>query len=264
MVRGLFPTTPWIEDLQAARRSEAILRDFIETSTISLHWVGADGTICGRIRRGSISSGMPAMNTLAGTSSSFTRIPVISDILACLSRGETLRDCPARLRHRDGSIRHVLINSSVLFEDGKFIHTRCFTRDVTALVEEQSTREEQRRVNALSARVGRHLIESSTLDDMLPKCAEAITAEFAVCFARIWTFSIKKRMFWSFARVPMSRLDLEGIAARIPVGSEGLGRIAAQGKPFSTNQPFGDADVLGLDVRQGARDSRVRRLSADH
>jgi PAS domain S-box-containing protein len=56
----------------------------------------------------------------------------ITDILACLGRGQTLRDHPARLRARDGSIRDVLINSNVLFEDGKFVHTRCFTRDVTA------------------------------------------------------------------------------------------------------------------------------------
>ena len=57
--------------------------------------------------------------------------PVINEMLGRLSRGETLRDHPARLRHRDGSIRHVLVDSSVLFEDGKFVHTRCFTRDVT-------------------------------------------------------------------------------------------------------------------------------------
>jgi PAS domain S-box-containing protein len=37
----------------------------------------------------------------------------------------------ARLRCKNGSIRDVLINSNVLFEDGKFVHTRCFTRDVT-------------------------------------------------------------------------------------------------------------------------------------
>ena len=48
---------------------------------------------------------------------------VINDILTCLRRGGTLREYPARLRHRDGSIRHVCINSSVLFEDGKFVHS---------------------------------------------------------------------------------------------------------------------------------------------
>ena len=203
---GIVPDNALDRELQAARRSEAILRDFVETSTISLHWVGADGTILWANQAELDLLGYARDEYIGRNIIEFhADAPVISDILACLSRGETLRDCPARLRHRDGSIRHVLINSSVLFEDGKFIHTRCFTRDVTALVEEQSTREEQRRVNALSARVGRHLIESSTLDDMLPKCAEAVTATFGVCFARIWTLD-KKRMFWSFARVPMSQL----------------------------------------------------------
>ncbi len=32
---------------------------------------------------------------------------------------------------KDGSVRYVLINSSILWHDGKFIHTRCFTRDIT-------------------------------------------------------------------------------------------------------------------------------------
>ena len=34
-----------MHELTALRRSEAALRDFIETSTIGLHWVGPDGTI---------------------------------------------------------------------------------------------------------------------------------------------------------------------------------------------------------------------------
>jgi signal transduction histidine kinase len=44
---------------------------------------------------------------------------------------------------KDRSIRHVLINSNALFEGGKFIHTRCFTRDVT-----DRKREEDRMVSA--------------------------------------------------------------------------------------------------------------------
>src|SRR5262245_9815770 len=32
-------------ELQALRRSDIVLRDFIETATIALHWVAADGTI---------------------------------------------------------------------------------------------------------------------------------------------------------------------------------------------------------------------------
>ena len=61
----------------------------------------------------------------------FCACAVIADILARLTAGETLADYPARLRCKDGSRREVLIHSSVYWEDGKFIHTRCFTRDIT-------------------------------------------------------------------------------------------------------------------------------------
>ncbi|MGZ5379786.1 MAG: hypothetical protein ACXWD8_17860, partial [Mycobacterium sp.] len=56
---------------------------------------------------------------------------VIADILLRLTNNETLRNYPARLKCKDGSIKDVVINSNVLRENGKFIHTRCFTRDVT-------------------------------------------------------------------------------------------------------------------------------------
>ena len=32
-------------EVEALRRSESALRDFLEASSICLHWVGADGTI---------------------------------------------------------------------------------------------------------------------------------------------------------------------------------------------------------------------------
>ncbi len=129
--------TLWRE-FQALRRSEAALRDFIETSTISLHWVGSDGTILWANQAELDLLGYARDDYVGRKIAEFhADEQVVKDILACLTRGETLHDYPARLRHRDGSIRHVLINSSVLFEDGKFIHARCFTRDVTASRQEQ-------------------------------------------------------------------------------------------------------------------------------
>jgi PAS domain S-box-containing protein len=55
----------------------------------------------------------------------------IDDILARLTRGEKLDKYPARLVAKDGSLRHVVITSSVQFRDGRFINTRCFTMDIT-------------------------------------------------------------------------------------------------------------------------------------
>src|SRR6185295_89020 len=48
-----------------------------------------------------------------------------------LRSGETLVNFPARLRCKNGAIKHVLISSNACFEDGEFAYTRCFTRDVT-------------------------------------------------------------------------------------------------------------------------------------
>jgi two-component system cell cycle sensor histidine kinase/response regulator CckA len=127
-----------LNELMALRRSEAALRDFIETSTIGLHWVGADGTILW-VNQAELDLLGYAREEYVGRNIAEFHADesVTNDMLWRLSRGETLRDCPARLRHCDGSIRHVLVNSSVLFEDGKFVHARCFTHDVTALKQEQ-------------------------------------------------------------------------------------------------------------------------------
>jgi PAS domain S-box-containing protein len=110
----------------------AVLRDFIETSTVGLHWVGADGTILW-VNQAELNLLGYAREEYVGRNIAEFHADesVINDMLWRLNRGETLRDHPARMRHRDGSIRHVLVDSSVLFEDGKFVHTRCFTHDVT-------------------------------------------------------------------------------------------------------------------------------------
>ncbi len=48
-----------------------------------------------------------------------------------LMRGEEVYDFAAELRCRDGSVKFVLIHANGLWEDGRFVHTRCFVRDVT-------------------------------------------------------------------------------------------------------------------------------------
>jgi signal transduction histidine kinase len=62
-------------------------------------------------------------------------------MLSRLSRKECLHNYEARLRAKDGSIRHVLVNSNVLWRDGRFIHTQCFTRDITDRKKAEGDRE---------------------------------------------------------------------------------------------------------------------------
>jgi PAS domain S-box-containing protein len=177
-----------LRELQALRRSEAVLRDFVETSTIGLHWVGADGAI--------LWANQSELDLLGCTREEFigrniaefhADEAVINDILARLSRGENLRDYPARLRHRDGSIRHVLINSSALFEDGKFVHTRCFTRDITALKQEQEARQAQLAAELADMKllqdISAQLIEPGDEDALCLKLVDAIAAIMRSDFA---------------------------------------------------------------------------------
>jgi len=117
---------------EALLRSAANLRDFVENASEGLHRLGPDGLI--------LWANQAELDMLGYTREEYVghRItefhadaPVIEDFLARLARGETLREREARMVCKDGSIRHVLINSNALFENGKFIHTRCFTRDIT-------------------------------------------------------------------------------------------------------------------------------------
>lgn len=56
---------------------------------------------------------------------------VIGDLFARLKRFETVRNHEARLRCKDGSTRVVSINSNVHERDGQFVHSRCFTTDIS-------------------------------------------------------------------------------------------------------------------------------------
>ena len=130
------------------RRNEQRLADFFENANVCLHWVGPDGTILRANRAELELLGYPAEEYVGRHIAEFhADQPVIEAILTSLTGGETLRDYPARLRCRDGSIREVLINSSVFREDGEFIHTRCVTLDVTAQRRaEAAVRESEQRI----------------------------------------------------------------------------------------------------------------------
>jgi PAS domain S-box-containing protein len=127
------------ETLAERRRVEAELRysqqelvDFFENAAEGLHWVGPDGTILWANRAELEMLGYSKEEYVGRNIAEFhVDEDVISDILGRLCRGETIQEYESRLRCKDGSIRHVVIHSNVYFRDGKFVHTRCFTRDVT-------------------------------------------------------------------------------------------------------------------------------------
>jgi len=120
------------EALAAKHRSEAELKDFFENAPIGLHWVGPDGSILWANDAELSLLGYAHDEYVGHNVSEFhADREVQEDILNRLRRNEEIHDYEARLVAKDGSIRHVAITSNALFENGVFVHTRCFTRDIS-------------------------------------------------------------------------------------------------------------------------------------
>ncbi|HVT30445.1 MAG TPA: PAS domain S-box protein [Lacipirellulaceae bacterium] len=115
--------------LQHAREE---LADFFENGAVAMHLVGADGTIlranCAEL---ALLGYLPHEYIGHDIREFHADQESIGDILARLSNREKLDRYPARLRAKDGSVKHVLISSSVNWRNGEFINTRCVTVDVT-------------------------------------------------------------------------------------------------------------------------------------
>ena len=114
------------------RSREQDLADFVENAAVPLHWVAADGTILWANQAELALLGYTKDEFIGRHIAEFhADREVIDDILRRLSARETIHDYEARLRHKNGSIRHVVITSSVRWDEERFLHTRCFTRDIT-------------------------------------------------------------------------------------------------------------------------------------
>lgn len=118
-----------------------VLVDFIENASIPLHWVDENGII--------IWANQAELDALGYSADEYIGRPiqefhadkeVIGDILIRLTNNQTLINQHATLICKDGSLKNVIINSNVYRKDGKFIHTRCFTRDITSFVGEETRR----------------------------------------------------------------------------------------------------------------------------
>jgi PAS domain S-box-containing protein len=120
------------DQMLAIESGKRQLDDIFENASVGLHCVGPDGTI--------LRANQTELDMLGYTREEYVGRPierfhadpaVIRDIMAQLLAGGRVNDCEARLVCKNGAIKHVRISSSALWQDGEFVHTRCFTRDVT-------------------------------------------------------------------------------------------------------------------------------------
>jgi PAS domain S-box-containing protein len=119
-------------DITEKLKTQQALHDYFENASIGLHWVNAEGIIIWANPAELDMLGYKEHEYIGQHISRFYKNNyVIKDILSRLQSKEVLKNYEAELLCKNGTTRHVAINSSVLWEGDKFVHTRCFTIDIT-------------------------------------------------------------------------------------------------------------------------------------
>ena len=217
-------------DELALRRSQSELADFFDNASIGLHWVSTDGTI--------LRANQAELDMLGYTREEYVGRniidfhfdrEVIEDILERLRAGEVLQDYEARLRCKDGSVKTVRIDSSAYFEDGKFVHSRGFTRDIT-----ERRRTEQRL--ALQYAITRIVSRSIDFVDGTHEILETVCESLGWQVGVLWSVDHQEGVLrcvdiWHNPAIDVTDFECACITWPFVEGVGLPGRIWATGKP---------------------------------
>jgi PAS domain S-box-containing protein len=122
--------------------SDQELREFLEEATVGLRWVGPDGRILWANRAELRLGGWSETEYLGRHIADFLVEPeTAADLLGRIARQESVSAYETQVRTKDGSVKRVLVDGSGLFREGRLVHGRLVTRDITGLLErEQAAR----------------------------------------------------------------------------------------------------------------------------
>ncbi len=237
-------------------RTSRQLEDYFENAPVGSHWIGPDGTLI-RANRAELQLLGYGLEEFVGRRiHDFHVDPAAAeDLLKRLRAGETIRDFPSQLRCRDGSIRDVLIDANALLEEGRFVHSRGFLRDVT----EQRQAELRQSVGHGITKI---LAEARTFTEAAPRLLGAIGGSLGWDFAAAWridpvTTVLRCIETWESEAAPSpqfadsTRRAVFARGASLPGGAWDQGRVLwcpdLQGDPHVSRAEDARADGL----RQG-------------
>jgi two-component system sensor kinase FixL len=137
---------------EALHRREQELADFFAEAPLGLLWVGPDGRVL-RVNQAELELlGLTGDEVYRHhVSELHVNAAAAADVLNRLAARETVHNYRARLRHKDGTHKEVLIDANGLWEQDRLVHSRWFTRDITRRVELE------REILAISERAQRRL-----------------------------------------------------------------------------------------------------------
>jgi PAS domain S-box-containing protein len=238
-------------ELAALRERDQDLSDFIENASLALHWVGGDGRILWANQAELDLLGYARQEYIGRHIAEFhVDAPVIEDILQRLTRRETLCNYEARLRCKNGAIRHVLIASNVRWNNDEFLHTRCLTRDIT-----ETKRSEQRLL--IQYAVGRTLAGAVSLEAAAPRILESVAVHLDYQAGLLWTLAEDERALRCAACWERASPHGEGFAALCEQITFASG-VGLPGRVWSAK-----AAAWIADLRDDGNFPRLR-LAAEH
>jgi len=131
---------------------------FLDAASEAMHIVSAQGIIIWANQKELDLLGYSAEEYIGHHISEFyADLFSINDVLCRLIYNQEVLNYPAELKRKDGSTVSVLLSSNIYVKNGKFVHTRCFTRDISDLKTIQA------RMQISNAKILNQLFSSNSL-----------------------------------------------------------------------------------------------------
>lgn len=252
-------------------REQEQFADFFENDAIGFHWVGADGRIL-RANRAEVAMLGYAHEEYVGHPIAEFHVDRerIASLLDRVARGESVHDYEVQLRCKDGTVKHALIDTHALFENGTFIHSRCSTRDIT-----DRKRAEAERERLLAAeRAARAQAEAASMakDELLSIVSHELRTPLAAILG--WVAVLRAGADGAQAARAFETIERNGrqqakvIEDLVDVSRMATGRLRLDLAPIDlaevvrdaveTIRPAVEAKGLALDVELDPRAGTVR------
>jgi PAS domain S-box-containing protein len=233
--------------------------DFFENSAAAMHLVAGDGMVLWVNRAELDLLGYSREEYVGRHINEFhADRPTIDDILTRLSFGEKIVKYPARLRAKDGAIKHVIISSNAQFRDGKFVNTRCVTIDVTSeRGADEALRESEARLSAeLDAtrqlqEISAALIHDEGVEALYNKLVDAAAAIMRADFASMQMFYPERGEKGELRLLAFRGFDPEAAKFWEWVGADSG---CTCGQAFRTGRRAIASDVKSCDFMAGTPD----------
>ncbi len=164
-------------------------------------------------------------------------------LAVALKTGESVRNGQSIIERPDGTRRTALVNADPIRDGtGAVVGAVNVLADVTDWTPAACL--EQARVATLSAEVGRILVRGNALRPVLGDCARATAAHLDAAVARVWLLNEAGDALDLWAAAGLD-LPADPGEDRVPVGPDGVGRVARDRRPYSSAAAPGDPFVPG-------------------